>query len=329
MVNEKHKGFLLGAFLLVTLMIYSFWDEVVGSFSNSFGTFSDQFNAWIPKIITLVVIFLVAYIVYFILESILKKYFSFVDREKEFRSAKSILKYVIWILAIIAALSVAIGDLGVWLTSLGLVGFGVTFALQKPILNFVGWLTILFNGTYSLGDRIKVGDVRGDIIEIRMMYTVMDGLLPNTDELSGKIITIPNEMVLTGSITNFTFNGVYLWDELSIDITYESNWDKAEKLLKEVTFKVVNDYAKKTSNEKSASSETFIELLSHLKKSHKNATNISDKQFLAQKIENVKEQQQKVQEVHKKVNIDKRKEPIVRVELRDSSVGLNVRYCTL
>ncbi len=324
-MNDSRKGIFFGGILLLFLIIYNFRAEFYEKILENYTTISSQIVAWIPKVLIILFIFAIASILSGSINSILRRYFKFVGKEKEFNSAKSIVRYVVWILALIAALSVAIGNLGMWLTSLGLVGFGVTFALQKPILNMVGWFTILFNRTYSIGDRIKVGDVRGDVKEIQMMYTVMDGLLENTDESSGKIITVPNEMVLTGSITNFTKNGNYLWNELSVDITYESDWTRAEAILKDVTFKVVTKYVGKISEE-SSKSEGFVDMLNHLKRIHSEAKTNSDKKIIERKMVQVQEEKDRADEVHKQAKEDTKKEPIVRVELRDSSIGLNVRY---
>ncbi|MAG39196.1 hypothetical protein CMO90_03865 [Candidatus Woesearchaeota archaeon] len=324
-MEEKKRGLILGALLLVFFSIYFLREEFKSAIIENYTMISSFMISWIPKFLTILIIIVVANFVSSIANKMALRYFKYVGKEKEYYSVKSIVRYVVWTLAIIGVLSVLIGNLGVWLTSLGLVGFGVTFALQKPILNFVGWITLIFNRAYTVNDRIKVGDVRGDVLEIQIMYTVLDGLLPNTDELSGKIITIPNEMVLTSTITNFTKTGDYLWTELSLDITYESNWLKAEKILKDVAFRIVNKYVtiKKEESEKHTN---ILETLKILKLHHKETLKEKDKEIIEKRMVEVENEKKKIEDINEHTKKDHKKEPIVRVELETSSVRLNVRY---
>jgi len=325
-MRGKNKGFILGALLLIFFTVYTFRDEFYKSILENYTSLSAGIVSWIPKVVTIIIIILFAKLIISFVNSLLERYFKYVGKEKEYYSVSSIVKYVVWILSILGILSVIIGNLGVWLTSVGLIGFGITFALQKPILNFVGWLTIIFSKTYSLGDRIKVGDDKGDVIEIQMMSTVIDGLLEDSDELSGKIITLPNAQVLTSPIINFTKSGEYIWDGLSVDITYESNWKKAEEILKDVTFKVVNKYVSVSKDDHSEKHEHIIETLGILKKHHGETENVAEKQIIEKRMGEIQEERKRLEGIKKFAFKDIKKEPSVRVSLRDSSVGLSVRY---
>ncbi|MBU0667045.1 MAG: mechanosensitive ion channel domain-containing protein [Nanoarchaeota archaeon] len=325
-MKTRHKGPIAAILLLIFFLIYFYREIFYLTLQQNYELVNSSVIAVIPKFITIILIIILAKLLISIISSAIEKYSRLIGRENEYVTARSIVKYAIWILALMAILSVMVGDLGVWLTSVGLVGFGITFALQKPILNFVGWLSLMFNKAYSIGDRIKVSDVRGDVVEIQMMYTVMDGLLDNTDEPSGKIITIPNEMVLTGSVTNYTKNGEYLWDELSVDITYESNWQEAIMILKDVAFQVVNKYIGATKYDHSEKKAHLLETLDILKFQHKETEAEKDKEVIAKRIGEVTEETKRIEGAKKYAFKDMKREPIVRVELRNSSVGLNVRY---
>jgi|FLOH01.1.fsa_nt_gi small-conductance mechanosensitive channel len=325
-MREKNQGFLFGGLLLLFFLVFIFRESLLLSIIDNYTVLSEKIILLIPKLLIIIIIILIAKGLISFISSIMNNSLKYFGNEKDLYSAKAIVRYLIWFLAILAMLSVFIGNLGVWLTSVGLIGFGITFALQKPILNFVGWITIMFNKTYSIGDRIMVGDVRGDVLDIQMMYTVMDGLLPNTDELSGKIITIPNELVLTGSMTNFTKTGEYLWNELSVDITYESNWVKAEKLLKDITFEVVNKYVGLTKYDKSDKDVHMERTINTLKDEHKETDSHSEKALILRKLAQLKAEKEKIDTMKKSAMKDIKKEPIVRVELEGSSIGLNVRY---
>ncbi|MBU0472272.1 MAG: mechanosensitive ion channel family protein [Nanoarchaeota archaeon] len=325
-MKVRNHGFVLAAILLAFFTVYSFREEFYNSILANYNVISDSMTSWVPKIVTIVIIILFAKFVSSFFDSLLQRYFKYVGKEKEYFSVNSIISYVIWLLAILGILSVMIGNVGVWLTSVGLIGFGITFALQKPILNFVGWLTIIFSKTYTIGDRISVGGEKGDVLEIQMMYTVMDGLLENTDELSGKIVTIPNEQVLTSSVVNFTKSGEYLWDALSVDVTYESDWNNASEILKDVTFKVVHKYVKQTMGDTSEQHKNILDNLNILKKLHKETVSHSEKKVIEKHLDEAQVEKNKLEDMRMIAFKDIKKEPEVRVELRGSSIGLTVRY---
>ncbi|MBI2598328.1 MAG: mechanosensitive ion channel, partial [Candidatus Diapherotrites archaeon] len=152
--------------------------------------------------------------------------------------------YLVWGLVLILIIMSFFEDVGALLTSLGLIGFGITFALQKPILNFVGWLTIILTNPFTVGDRIEVSQIRGDVLSINTMYTRMQGTRATSQEKSEKIITLPNEFILTNPVINYSRLGDLFTDELAISITFESNWRKAMEILENVVLTTIANYRK-------------------------------------------------------------------------------------
>jgi len=294
--------------------------------TESFYIVLEKFFSYLPRIAGILAIIIGTKFLIKIIDTLLKKYLKYFTDEKEYFSFFLIIKYSLWFIAIIACVSLLFGNIGAWLTSLGLIGFGVTFALQKPILNFVAWLTIVFVKTYSIGDRINIGNIRGDVINITMMYTVLDGLLENTDELSGKIVTVPNEMVLTSSVMNYTKSGFFLWDELSVSITYESNWSKGLRILKEITSKVVTKFIEEKRPEIIRKHRNFVDIFHNLKMNHIDETDEERKMHLHQKMKDVHDEKEKYAADREKINQEILNKPLVRVGLLDSSIELNVRY---
>jgi len=119
---------------------------------------------------------------------------------------------------------------------LGILSAGLAIALQDPITNLAGWLFIVLRRPFSLGDRIQVGEHRGDVIDIRLfMFTLVEiGNWVDADQSTGRIIHLPNGLVFRQSLANYNRGFNFIWDELPITITFESDWRKAEKLLKEI-----------------------------------------------------------------------------------------------
>lgn len=137
---------------------------------------------------------------------------------------------VVWLLAIGLAASVIAGDLRALLGSLGLIGLALSWALQTPIESFTGWLLNSFQGYYRVGDRVVVGEVFGDVVKIDFMTTTVWEIgsphrpdFVNAEQPTGRIVTFPNNEVLTGSIVNLTRDFPYVWDELKIAVANESD----------------------------------------------------------------------------------------------------------
>ena len=111
--------------------------------------------------------------------------------------------------------------------SLGLISLILGFALQSPISSFVGWIYILIRAPYRVGDRIEIGDVRGDVIDVSYLDTTVweiGGRHLSTDHPSGRIIKFPNTNVFTTPVFNYSWDLFpYVWNEIKFEIAYESD----------------------------------------------------------------------------------------------------------
>ncbi len=127
----------------------------------------------------------------------------------------------------------AIGSLG---TFLGLVSAGLAIALKDLVVNLAGWAFIVWRRPFELGDRIEVGDNRGDVIDIRIFqFTLMEiGNWVHADQSTGRIIHVPNGRVLSDPLANYTKGFQHIWNELPVLVTFESNWRRAKEALEEI-----------------------------------------------------------------------------------------------
>ncbi len=115
--------------------------------------------------------------------------------------------------------------------TISVIGAGLAFALQQPITSFAGWLYIITNRPYDVGDRIEVGGVSGDVIDIRLFKTVLlesslEGIGTGTQN-TGRIADFPNSNVFGLNIFNYSRGFEFVWNEFPILLTFESNWQKA------------------------------------------------------------------------------------------------------
>lgn len=122
---------------------------------------------------------------------------------------------------------------------IGIVSLVLGFALQAPIMSFIGWLYIIFRHPYQVGDRIEVKGHRGDVVEISFLDTsIMEcsGDYLGNDRRSGRIIKIPNSLVLSHEIINYSGDQVpFIWNETAIQVAYTSDLQFVEECLIETT----------------------------------------------------------------------------------------------
>lgn len=122
--------------------------------------------------------------------------------------------------------------------SLGLISLILGFALQTPITSFIGWIYILVRAPYRVGDRIKIGDATGDVIDVSYLDTTLwefGGQYLSTDHPSGRVIKFPNSTVLDSPIYNYSWPLFpYIWNEISFQIAYESDLEFVAQVMREV-----------------------------------------------------------------------------------------------
>jgi small-conductance mechanosensitive channel len=124
------------------------------------------------------------------------------------------------------------GDLSV---ALGILGAGLAFALQEVIGSFAGWLTIISGRPFAVGDRIETSSIRGDVVDVGILRTTLMeiGNWLQGDHNTGRIVTVSNAFIFKEPLYNYSAHLDFIWDEISIPITYESDWQKAMVFMSE------------------------------------------------------------------------------------------------
>jgi small-conductance mechanosensitive channel len=130
-------------------------------------------------------------------------------------------------------------------TLVGLVGAGLVIALQAPVMNVAGWIFIVIRKPFDVGDRIEINGVAGDVIDIRFFqFTINEiGNWVAADQSTGRIIHIPNGEIFKASQANYDQGFSHVWDEISLRVTFDSDWKKAKALCE----KIVNEHAEELS----------------------------------------------------------------------------------
>jgi len=121
-------------------------------------------------------------------------------------------------------------------TFIGLLSAGLAIAFKDLLVNIGGWLFITIRKPFKIGDRVQIGEVTGDVIDIRLFQSsvIEVGNWVDADQSTGRIIHIPNGLVFTQWQANYTEGFEYIWDEIPVLLTFESDWKKAKEILTEV-----------------------------------------------------------------------------------------------
>lgn len=111
------------------------------------------------------------------------------------------------------------------LAGAGIGGVAIAFAAQKSISDLFGGVSILADKAYFVGDRIKVNDVIGTVVDLGLRSTK----LKTFDET---VITIPNSVMAESNIENFNKNNKAITVRNTIGLTYNTSNEKLNKAKK-------------------------------------------------------------------------------------------------
>lgn len=154
--------------------------------------------------------------------------------------------FVAYLAAVLVAAAVFSRQLGGLTVAFGVAGAGIAFALQEVIASVAGWLAVMFGGFFKVGDRVQLGGIKGDVIDIGVLRTtVMQiGEWVHGDQYNGRIVRVANSFVFKEPVYNYSADFPFLWDEILVPIKYGSDHAFARALIQRVADEVVGDYAK-------------------------------------------------------------------------------------
>jgi small-conductance mechanosensitive channel len=150
-------------------------------------------------------------------------------------NVRRVLNLLVFLLIVFSTISVFfVGWYGA-AVSLGLLSLLLGFALQAPITSFFAWIYILARGPFRVGDRIRIGDSTGDVIDVGYLDTTLwefGGELLSTDHPSGRIVRFPNLAVFNSSVFNYSWPLFpYIWNEITVQVAYQSDLEFVAKVM--------------------------------------------------------------------------------------------------
>ncbi|MCA9626946.1 MAG: mechanosensitive ion channel [Myxococcales bacterium] len=165
------------------------------------------------------------------------------DTGVRYRTRKLIDTSLIAVIALILATTFS-DKLGGIAVSLGVMGAGVAFALQEVIASVAGRVAILFARFYDVGDRVQLGGIKGDVIDIGLLRTtVMElGAWVDGDNYCGRIVRIANSFVFKEPVFNYSADFGFVWDEVKIPVRYGSPLAESKQLLETALVETVGGF---------------------------------------------------------------------------------------
>lgn len=153
-------------------------------------------------------------------------------------------------LNLITSVIIVFGLMSIWFndparlaTAIGLFSAGLAFALQRVVTAFAGYIVILRGNNFTVGDRISMGGVRGDVLSLGFIQTTLMemGVSPGSDagpsvwvksrQFTGRIVTVSNAKIFDDPVYNYTREFPFIWEELSVTVRYEDDRAVIERIL--------------------------------------------------------------------------------------------------
>jgi small-conductance mechanosensitive channel len=159
----------------------------------------------------------------------------------KFRKLTTFAGYVIGVMFL---LSVFVNQLGNFTVAFGIASAGIAFALQEVIASVAGWLAASFNSFYKVGDRVQLGGIKGDVIDINILRTTLMecGDWVGADLYNGRIVRIANSFIFKEPVFNYSAHFPFLWDEITVPVKYGSDYRLAREILERVATDLTGDY---------------------------------------------------------------------------------------
>ena len=177
-----------------------------------------------------------------IMNRVLKRSISSNDHRYQIRKMVNIIGYVLAIFVLSIVFSDKLSSLTV---AFGVAGAGIAFALQEVIASIAGWVAVSFGHFYRTGDRVQLGGIMGDVIDIGILRTTLMecGDWVKGDLYNGRIVRVANSFIFKEPVFNYSADFPFVWDEIAMPVRYGSDYGLARKMFLEVLTEVTGHYA--------------------------------------------------------------------------------------
>jgi len=169
----------------------------------------------------------------------------YVDEPGNLHRARKMVSFIGYFIGLLTLAMIFSDSLGKMAVAFGVAGAGIAFALQEIIASLAGWVAISFGNFYKTGDRVQLGGIKGDVIDIGMLRTTMMeiGQWVDADLYNGRIVKIANSFVFKEPVFNYSGDFPFLWDEVKVPVKYGGDQRLAREIFQKVLLEITGAFA--------------------------------------------------------------------------------------
>lgn len=196
-----------------------------------------------PIYTRLAIFIVVAAFLYVAAKRVLNRFYPVLQEQNKWYFTKKIVMNTIYVIIFLIFVFTFSDRFEGFYTTLGLAGAGITFALREVIVSFAGWFAILFGDFFKVGDRVLLGGIKGDVIDLGILRTTLMeiGDWVDGDQYNGRIVRVANSFIFTSPVYNYSANFQFVWDEIKVPIRFGSDNALVRKILDDVADEVIGE----------------------------------------------------------------------------------------
>lgn len=205
-----------------------------------------QFADSYPLVVNVLWFILFFIILYILRRFILNHLYGRLKESGHWYVTRKIVRWLNYIILILLFMSIFGNKLSGFATAIGLAGAGVTYALREVIVSIAGWFAILFGDFFVTGDRVLLGGITGDVVDIGVLRTTLMelGEWVDGDQYTGRIVRVANSYIFDSPVYNYNADFKFLWDEIMIPMRSKSDMELAKTILLKTAEKYTSQYDK-------------------------------------------------------------------------------------
>ncbi|MEO8048710.1 MAG: mechanosensitive ion channel domain-containing protein [Nitrospirota bacterium] len=200
------------------------------------------FDPMVGKLVAITIGILIVIALVRVARRVLNRY---VGEPDNLYRAKKMVSFIGYFLGLSIITLIFSDQLGKMAVAFGVAGAGIAFALQEVIASLAGWVAISFGNFYKTGDRVQLGGIKGDVIDIGMLRTTMMeiGEWVNADLYNGRIVRVANSFVFKAPVFNYSGDFPFLWDEVTVPVKYGGDYRLAREIFQKILVDITGKYS--------------------------------------------------------------------------------------
>jgi small-conductance mechanosensitive channel len=202
------------------------------------------FDPTVGKVIATAMVVVVVIVLVRSVQRVLGRYIVNSERRYRLRKLVTFSGYLLGVFLLTIVFSDKLAGLTVFF---GVAGAGVAFALQEIITSAAAWVSMSFSRLYDVGDRVQIGGIKGDVIDISVVRTTLMecGGWIDGDQYNGRVVRVANSAIFKEPVYNYSSDFPFLWDEIKIPVKYGSHYEMARSGFQKVLDDVTGDHARR------------------------------------------------------------------------------------